>query len=95
MATATERVPVLMSPAEKQAVIAKAKRYGLTTGEFMRRAADGYELPADEEALSAMIDEMNKATASAEKEIDSALRFVTASNKRIAKMEAEAKQAAT
>jgi hypothetical protein len=38
-----------------------------------------------------MIDEMNKATESAEKAIDEALAFVADSNKRIAEMEAKAK----
>jgi hypothetical protein len=91
MAAATERVPVLMTPAEKKRLVSKAKKAGLTTGEYMRRAAEGYR-PADEDkSLGAMIDEMNKATESAEKAIDEALAFVADSNKRIAEMEAKAK----
>ena len=88
---ATERVPVLMTPAEKKRVVAKAKKAGLTTGEYMRRAAEGFRPEDDDEALEAMIDQMNQATASAEKAIDKALAFVAASNRRIAGMEAEAK----
>lgn len=91
MAAATERVPVLMTPAEKKRVVAKAKKIGLTTGEYMRRAAEGYRSANDDKALEAMIEEMNKATRSAEMAIDDALAFVEASNKRIAKMEADAK----
>lgn len=91
MAAATERVPVLMTPVEKTRVVSKAKKAGLTTGEYMRRAAEGYCSSDDEKALEAMINEMNKATRSAEVAIDDALTFIAASNKRIADMEAQAR----
>ncbi len=91
---ATERVPVLMTPAEKRRVVAKARKAGLTTGEYMRRAAEGFRPEDDDKALEAMIDQMNQATASAEKAIDAALAYVTASNKRIAEMEAREKRGA-
>ena len=91
MATATERVPVLMTPAEKKRVVSKANKAGMTTGEYMRRAAEGYRPADDDKALEAMIDEMNKATQNAETAIDDALAFVAASNKRIEAMEAKAK----
>ena len=91
---ATERVPVLMTPAEKKRVVAKAKKAGLTTGEYMRRAAAGFRPEDDDAALEAMIEQMNEATARAEKAIDDALRFIATSNQRIAKMEAAVKGAA-
>ena len=91
---ATERVPVLMSPEEKKRVVARARKAGLTTAEYMRRAAASYAPDADEEALEVMIGEMNKATARAEKAIDEALAFVAASNRRIARMEAKARKKA-
>ena len=91
MAAATERVPVLMTPAEKKQVVSKANKAGLTTGEYMRRAAKGYRPADNDKALEAMINEMNKATQSAETAIDDALAFVVASNKRIEEMEAKAK----
>ncbi len=94
MVAATERVPVLMTPAEKKRVVSRAKKAGLTTGEYMRRAAEGYRPADDDKALEAMIEEMNKATTSAEKAIDDALAFVEESNKRIAEMEAKAKSRA-
>ena len=84
---ATERVPVLMTPAEKKRLVSKAKRAGLTTGEFMRRAAEGFSPSDDDAALEAMIRQMNKATERAESVIDEVLSFVEESNKRIAKME--------
>ncbi|MEN8166712.1 MAG: hypothetical protein ABFR65_04440 [Pseudomonadota bacterium] len=95
MAAATERVPVLMTPAEKKRVVSKANKAGLTTGEYMRRAAEGYRPADDDKALEAMINEMNKATKSAEKAIDDALAFVAASNKRIVEMETKAKSKAS
>ena len=91
MAAATERVPVLMTPAEKKRVVSKANKAGLTTGEYMRRAAEGYRPADDDKALESMINEMNKATRRAETAIDDALAFVAASNKRIAGMETKAK----
>ena len=91
MAAATERVPVLMTPAEKKRVVSKANKAGLTTGEYMRRAAEGYRPADDDKALEAMINEMNKATRNAETVIDDTLAFVAASNKRIEAMEVKAK----
>ena len=88
---ATERIPVLMTPVEKTRIVAKAKKAGMKTSEFMRLAAEDYEPGEDEKALVSMINAMNKATANASKSIDEALAFVAASNKRISKMEAEAK----
>ena len=91
MATATERVPVLMTPDEKNRVVSKAKKFGITIGEYMRRAADGYRPAEDDEALEAMIHEMNKATDNAERAIDDAMDFVKASNQRIKIMESDTK----
>ncbi len=84
---ATERVPVLMTPAEKKRLVSKAKRAGLTTGEFMRRAAEGFNPSDDGVALGVMIDQMNQATERAERIIDEVLSFVEESNQRIAEME--------
>lgn len=89
---ATERVPVLMTPAEKKRVVSRAKQAGLKTGEFMRRAAEGYQSADDVNALEAMIEQMNQATESASKAVDDAIAFVAESNKRIKKMEAKAKR---
>lgn len=43
-----------------------------------------------ERALEVLINRMNRATASAERAIDETLEFVDASNRRIARMEAQA-----
>jgi len=89
---ATERVPVLMTVAEKKRIVARAKKAGLTTAEYMRRAAEGYSPDRDEAALVAMITEMNRVTANTEKAIDATLKYVSDSNKRIARLEARAKR---
>lgn len=92
MATATERVPVLMTPGEKKKVVSKAKKAGVAIGEYIRRAIDVYRPSEDEKALEAMIKQMNQATKNAAKSIDETLSFVKASNKRIEEMEAASKR---
>jgi len=89
---ATERVPVLMTVAEKKRIVGRAKKAGLTTAEYMRRAAEGFSPSKDEAALVSMIEEMNRVTATTEKAIDATLKFVADSNKRIARLEARAKR---
>lgn len=89
---ATERVPVLMTPVEKKRVVAKAKKAGLKTSEFMRLAASNYQPDSDEDALIAMIDQMNATTDNTSKVIDKALAAVAASNRRIAKMESQSRR---
>jgi len=90
MATATERVPVLVTPQEKKQFASKAKKFGISVGEMMRKGAAIYNPNEDEKMLEAMINQMNQATENAERSIDDALLFVEASNKRIKKMEAAA-----
>jgi hypothetical protein len=87
MATATERIPVLVTAAEKGFIAKMAKDAGLSMGEFLRRAASSYRSSEEDQALAGMIDQMNKTTAQAGAAIDEALVFVEASNKRIAAME--------
>ena len=90
MATATERVPVLVTPKEKKQFVLKAKKLGISVGELMRRAAAAYKSNEDDKMLEAMIGQMNQATENAERTIDETLLFVAESNKRIARMEAAA-----
>jgi len=90
MATATERIPVLVSPAEKSQIANMAKAAGLSMGEFLRQAASAFTPSEDDQILDGMIAQMNKTTAQANAAIDKALQFVAASNKRIAAMERKA-----
>lgn len=90
MATATERIPVLVSATEKSQIAQMAKDAGLSMGEFLRRAASSYR-PSEEDAmLAGMIAQMNKTSVQANAAIDAALAFVEASNQRIAAMERKA-----
>ncbi|MHB1591992.1 MAG: plasmid mobilization protein [Sulfuricella sp.] len=90
MATATERIPVLVTATEKGQIAKMAKDAGLSMGEFLRRAASAYRPSEEDQLLAGMIDQMNKTTARASAAIDEALAFVEASNKRIAAMERKA-----
>lgn len=90
MATATERIPVLVTATEKGQIAKMAKAAGLSMGEFLRRAASSFRPNEDDRMLEGMIDQMNKTTAQANEAIDRALAFVEASNRRIAKMERRA-----
>ncbi|MDH3209749.1 MAG: hypothetical protein OEL91_05135 [Burkholderiaceae bacterium] len=87
MNTATERIPVLVTATEKRQIAAVAKAAGLSTGEFLRRAAASFRPSEDDKILEGMIDQMVKTTASASAAIDDALAYVEASNKRIATLE--------
>ncbi len=90
MATATERIPVLVTAVEKGKISRRAKASGLSMGEYFRRAAAAFQPEEDEKMLEGMIVQMNKTTAQASAAIDQALEFVEASNKRIATMERKA-----
>ncbi|MGF1645152.1 MAG: hypothetical protein ACFCUJ_16060 [Thiotrichales bacterium] len=88
MATASERIPVLVTPQEKALIAQKAQEAHLSVGEFLRRAASSFRPEEDESVLEGMIDQMQKTMAQASAAIDDALAFVEASNQRIAAMEA-------
>ncbi|MFZ4540063.1 plasmid mobilization protein [Propionivibrio sp.] len=90
MATATERIPVLVTATEKGRIAKMAKEAGLSMGEFLRRAAASFRPSEDDQILEGMITQMNKTTAQANAAIDKALAYVDASNKRIVEMERKA-----
>ncbi len=89
MATATERIPVLVTAREKARMAKMAKDAGLSMGEFLRRAAASFRPAEDDKVLQGMIAQMIKTTERAGKAIDDALSFVEASNQRIAALEAK------
>jgi hypothetical protein len=92
LTTATQRIPVLVTPAEKKRIAQMAKNAGLSMGEYFRRAAMAFRPSADEKLLAGMIGQMHKTTARANTVIDAALAFVEASNERIAAMERKPSQ---
>jgi hypothetical protein len=89
MATATERIPVLVTVQEKAVIAKMAKESDLSMGEFLRRAAASFRPEEENKILEGMIKQMIKSTAQANAAIDDALAFVEDSNKRIAAMEAK------
>ena len=88
MASATERIPVLVTHQEKGQIASMAKAAGLSMGEFLRRAAASFRPSEDDQVLEGMIEQMAKTTAEANAAIDDALAFVEASNRRIEALEA-------
>jgi len=94
MATATARIPVLVTNAQKERIAKMAQASGLTMGEFLRRAADSYNPREDDELLEGLINQVLKTTEKASLAIDDALAFVAASQERIEKIEADARKPA-
>lgn len=86
MSAATERIPVLVTKAQKQRLTARAKAAGVSTGEFLRRAGESYSPSEDEALLEGLLNQVVKSTRQAEKAIDDALAFVAASEKRLARL---------
>jgi len=89
MTTATQRIPVLVTAAEKSRIVKMAKGTGLSTGEFLRRAAASFSPSQDDAAIEGMIGQMLKTTKAANRALDDVLAYVEQSNKRIAAMEAK------
>ena len=87
MATATARVPVLMTREEKERIVKRAMEAGLSTGEFMRRAAASFHPDEQDQLLEGLIEQMLQATDRAERAIDDAIAFVEESNRRIQALE--------
>ena len=91
MPTATERVPVLMTAAEKKRIARQAQKAGISLGEYLRRAAAAFSPEDDNEALAALLNQVERSTEATSAAIDDALAHVEASNRRIATMEAAAR----
>ncbi len=84
----TERIVVQTTARGKRAIVAKAKKLGLPISELMRRGASAYELSDVEQDLSVLADAAKDAADRASASIDDALKFIEASNRRIAAMKA-------
>jgi hypothetical protein len=95
MAGATERIVVQATPQDKKVIAAKAKRLGLPISELMRRGAVAYESGESDADLVVLAEAAEAAADRAGAAIDAALEFITASEKRIAAMEAKAAKSAS
>ncbi|MBU2754828.1 ribbon-helix-helix protein, CopG family [Acidithiobacillus sp. CV18-2] len=87
MATASERIPVLVTPQEKALISKMAQDAHMSMGELLRRAASSFRPNEEEEILEGMIGQILKTSAQANAAIDEALAFVEDSERRIAAME--------
>jgi hypothetical protein len=87
MVTATKRIQVPVTHAEKQITIRKAAQAGISVGEYMKLATAAYRKSDDDQLLEWMIDQMTKSANRAILSIDETLAFVEASNNRIAAYE--------
>jgi hypothetical protein len=81
---ATERVAVLMTPAEKTAFAEHASSMGLSLGQFFREAGSAYAAgdsgsKADGDALEAALKQLELSTARTEAALDDALAEVRTS----------------
>ena len=92
MAGADARIVVQATALEKKAIAAKAKRLGLPISELMRRGARAYKSTESDEELGLLADAAGAAAERAGASIDDALKFIEASNRRIAAMEAVARR---
>jgi hypothetical protein len=95
MAAAVERIVVQATAQDKKAITAKAKKLNLPVSELMRRGAFAYESHVNGNELAALADAARGAAERAGIAIDDALEFITASNRRIAAMEANATKPTT
>jgi hypothetical protein len=92
MAAATQRIPVLVTPAEKKAIAKKAAAAGVSMGEYLRQAAKSYNGSREEEetALLRMVELLERRSAEVRKRVDEILAFCDASDRRIEALEASA-----
>lgn len=86
---ATARVTILMDPAEKRALEARAKRENMSLGELMRRAALTPKHD-DDAALRAAVSMLRESNATAKAALDRALASIEAREKAWPKREREA-----
>ena len=92
MTTASQRIHVLVTPAEKRKIAKKAANAGISVEAYLKQAAIAYRPTEDEQILEWMISQMNNSTNRAVESINETLSFVEASNKRIASYEKNSKQ---
>lgn len=87
MAARTHRIQVDVTFAERKRIAKLARKAGIPTSEFVRRAAMVYCTAQEDSVLEKMLELLNRSTARANAAIDESLASVDASNRRIGKME--------
>ena len=69
----TERMTILVTPAQKQAIATQAKQLNVSAGEVVRRAVEGYRHNDEENVLNALADELDRAVKEARYALKDAL----------------------
>jgi len=83
--TASERVTTLMTSREKTALEEKARRAGVSVGEFVRRSVDAFdpEEAADLVQLAALAGELERSNREASAALDRALNSIEITRKQL------------
>lgn len=89
--SATERIVVQATPQDKRALLEKARQLDIPLAELMRRGAFAYKPEEVDEQLASLADAAKAAAEKAMASIDDALSYIEVSNRRIKRLEAEAK----
>lgn len=84
MAGATERVVILMTPAEKRGLEAKARRLGASAAEVVRRSVKAYEPGADDAQIETMLRRLAAARRATLAALDDAERELAATRAQFA-----------
>lgn len=90
MAAPVQRIVVNTTARDKKVIAAKAKKLHIPVSELLRRGALAYQPSATDEELAALAEAAKGAADRAGAAIDETLAFIDESNKRIARMEAQA-----
>lgn len=69
----TERMTILVTPAQKKAIATKARELNVSAGEVIRRAMEGYRHNDEELVLNALADELDRAVKEARQALKDAL----------------------
>ena len=69
----TERMTILVTPAQKQAIATKARKLNVSAGEVIRRAVESYRHNDEELVLNALADELDRSVKEARHALKDAL----------------------
>lgn len=89
MASATERIPILVSKTEKARFAKKAKVHGLSISEFARAAMEQFNPRQleEEQSLEPLLKQIREGTRAAEQSLAEALTFCADSNARLSRLD--------
>ena len=81
----TERMTILLSPASKAAVSARAAAQGLSVGEYVRRKIEDEEdlSPEQEAELAALVDEVNAAVPKMAQSLDDMIQTLRRTREKV------------